>query len=71
MSEEETNYQRCVTNVLRADAFFNLAGKTAYELINYHQVKSVYVYGILRDLENEGRVVVRGERPTCRYEWRK
>lgn len=46
-------------------------GYNSEELIRYYKVNSSYVYGILRDLENDGRVTVLGMRHNCRYVWRK
>lgn len=46
-------------------------GYNLEELIRYSKVNSSYVYGILRDLENDGRVTVRGMRHNCWYVWRK
>lgn len=60
-----------IIRALRGNSFESDIGLTSLNLINSYRVKSKYVYGILRDLESDGHVSVRGERPLCRYEWRK
>lgn len=60
-----------VIRVLQSNSFESGIGLTSLNLINSYGVKRKYVYGILRDLENDGRVMCRGKRPLCRYEWRK
>lgn len=61
--------RRRVVDVLKSYPYSD--GYNSEELIRYYKVNSSYVYGILRDLENDGRVTVRGMRHNCRYVWRK